>query len=733
MANLPGKSSRIGYWLATVLILAVALRLLYLFQYHESPYWDQLTVDNWYHHHWAQSLADRNVVGDTTYFRAPLYVYGLGLLYALFGTSLWVGRLFGLAIGLASVTMTYLLGRRLFGGTVALIGSLLHSVLPIAIYFESELLLDPLFTLLLQVALWRFLIWLETESPRGLFFTGLALGLASVCRPTALAVAAATIVWVVLKQPYHRQRHRSWWRLRRTIVLVSGIAVCIAPVFLRNIAVAGDPVLVASQGGINLYIGNNESADGLSAVLPEPLGHNWQIRQITHLAEQDLGRKLKPGEVSAYWRQKAVDWILAHPSSFLSLYARKLVYLMANREVPNERSLEVHFAAFPLLGRNPLVFGVILPLALCGIALRWRRQPLVRFVAAAMLVFMLAVALFFVNSRFRLPLMPLYCILAAAGLVQITVLARARPLVASVLTMGMVGAGWFTFNPPVDYPGHWTAQSLTSRGLYLYSNSDYAGALEHFRKSAAIEPEFPDVNLNLGAAYLRLGMADSAAQSFEREADLHPTRHKAYQNLASLRLLSGDTRQALLMADRSLSFAPYDLLSNLVKLRALGFDPHIGTATVVSEVGLAAVRTDDNLEVLNQGAAILVNRGDIAGALDLLYRAEVASPPPIETDDDAFGPGFRHGYKEFERTRAQTFYLIGFSYALLNRLNDAIDYTIRAIIADSLMVEAYLNLRAGYLAQGRLMEADSVLREATKRFPDHELVRAAVSTGHGTK
>ena len=54
-----------------------------------------------------------------------------------------------------------------------------HAALPIAIYFESELLLDPLFTLLLQLAVWRLLIWMESERQIDLFQAGLAFGLAS--------------------------------------------------------------------------------------------------------------------------------------------------------------------------------------------------------------------------------------------------------------------------------------------------------------------------------------------------------------------------------------------------------------------------------------------------------------------------------------------------------------------------------------------------------------------------
>ena len=150
-------------WL--VMAGALIVRILYLYLYQALPDWDQLTVDNYYHHHWAQSIANGNLSGDTTYFRAPLYVYLLGGLYSLAGASLWVGRLFGLVIGLTTVFMTSRLGRRLYTPKVGLWAAAVFALMPTTIYFESELLLDPLFTLLCLLAIYTFLTWLEGRLP----------------------------------------------------------------------------------------------------------------------------------------------------------------------------------------------------------------------------------------------------------------------------------------------------------------------------------------------------------------------------------------------------------------------------------------------------------------------------------------------------------------------------------------------------------------------------------------
>ena len=41
-----------------IVTLSLVLKLLYLFVYQGLPTWDQLTVDNYYHHNWALDIAD---------------------------------------------------------------------------------------------------------------------------------------------------------------------------------------------------------------------------------------------------------------------------------------------------------------------------------------------------------------------------------------------------------------------------------------------------------------------------------------------------------------------------------------------------------------------------------------------------------------------------------------------------------------------------------------------------
>ncbi|MBD3404479.1 tetratricopeptide repeat protein, partial [candidate division GN15 bacterium] len=518
-------------WLAVIpLAVALIVRGIYLYFYQSLPDWEMLTVDNYFHHHWAQVIAGGDLLGDTTYFRAPLYVWCLAGLYALFGDGLWVGRLFGLVIGLSSVGMTYAIGRRLFTPSAGLIAAVIHAVYPIAVYFESELLLDPLYTLLLQLAVFASLGWWQQKGWWRFLLAGGLFGLAAICRPTALVFAIILAVVPIVLFGARRG-------LPRLGLYVLGLVLIIAPVTIRNISIAGDPVLIASQGGINFYIGNNEEADGVSAVLPEPLGHNWRIEDVVYIAERDLGRSLTPGEVSGYWLGAGFEWILENPGEAAVLYARKLYHHISNTEISNNRNLHDGFSPLSLFDYFPLGFGIIFGLAVAGVIARWPLDSRVRWLTILLLAAILAGSLFFFTSRFRLPLLPYFFVFAAVGLQGLIASWRNAKGQVYSSTIVAVAAALVSYLPIVSLPAGTGVQSALVRGSHYYTAGDYQAALAWYQQAQDLDPTFPEVHLNLGAAWLRLGQADSAMHYFREEIATHPERAKAYANLGSVLLL----------------------------------------------------------------------------------------------------------------------------------------------------------------------------------------------------
>jgi len=692
------------------------IRANYLFEYHFLSDWTELTVDNWYHWNWAQTMVDGNLVGDTTYFRAPFYVYCLALVKALFGDSLWAARLFGTLTGLASVWLTFLLGQRLFNRRAGLVAASLHALYPVLIYFESELLLDSLFMLLVQIAVYRFLIWLESEEPRDVFYVGLTCSLAAITRPTILVAVPLfllMIVWICRRSDY----------LRQAILFVVGLALFVGPVFARNLVVAGDPVLISSQAGVNLFIGNNPEADGFTAALPEPMGRNWQLSQIEKIAEDDLGRQLKPGELSTYWRGKAVDWTMSNPGRFAELYATKALFQIDNREVSNNRQMAPFFAKIAVLKYNPLSFGIILPFAILGFILGIRGNKGLLFVLILIALYIVVVSLFFYNSRFRLPLMPFYLVAAAGGVTGLIQGVREKRRAVFVGLAIAIPMAAFSFCSPVKLPQAVSTDHLVSHGLHLFEQQEYRAALEQFQEVVRLDNDLPEANLNMGSCFFRMGLGDSAEVYYRREIARNPKRHKAYQNLASLKLVNGEYGDAQEWIQRAIALSSYDVQSNLTALRAYAADTGTTDEELASVAQTAVIRTDGDLHVLNEAATVCSRRGLYDMAYGFLLQGLSASPPSIETDDQAFGRGFRHDKASTTRERARTYYQLGYLGGIRGDFELAIGYCRRAIDADSTLVEAYVNLVTAYLSSGRQAEADWTMDIADEKFPNHPLVR----------
>lgn len=692
------ERSRRLIWL--IILGALAVRLLYLYHYQSLPDWDQLTVDNYYHHHWAQSIAGGNLAGDTTYFRAPFYIYTLSALYSILGDSIWVGRLFGLLVGLGTVFMTYRLGQRLFTPVVGLWAAALYALMPTSLYFESELLLDPLFTLLGLIAITRYLGWLENRSNSELLISGLLFGLAAITRPTMLVFIPIVYLYTLSAA----DRTRRW---RSIVILTAGLTLVIGPIFARNLIVAGDPVLISSQGGINFYLGNNESADGVSAAMPPPLGHNWRMEDTRYLARQESGRSLTPGEQSNYWLARGVSWITANPVDFAGLYLKKIYLFFSPDEFSNNRSLPSFFQRIWLLKYNELGFGLIFPFALLGLAWSFRRKRQVRFVAWFLFMISFTSALFFITSRFRLPIVPLLTIFAAAGSLEminryrhgVRKLLPVLPL-ATLLALGLNLS-------LVSGTKAESTQDLLSKGLKHINRSEYRAGLVYLRAAREIDRQFPTTNLNLGICHFRLGSADSAHFYFEQEKLFHPNRPKSYINQASLYLVNDQFEAALAEIDTALALRPYDQTAQIIKLRTLGVGGFPIDALYQAAL-TGAKATANDIYILNEALRQFMARQGFEPAAEFVKEIGRPIRPPVETDDTVFDALWPYSVDQYRQQRAQWHFNLGFIYGNLSRFELSINHSRQAVTLDPAHQRAIQNLITGLESVGKFTEADSV-------------------------
>src|SRR5262249_23227649 len=116
-----------------------------------------------------------------------------------------------------------------------------------------------------------------------------------------------------------------------------------------------------------------------------------------------------------------LDFITAHPARWLTLLGRKLLLLVNATEMLDTESQESYAEwSWPLrfLGWFGH-FGVLVPLAVLGMFLSWPDRRRLGILYALTAVYTVSVLLFYVFARYRLPLVALFMLFAAAALCRI--------------------------------------------------------------------------------------------------------------------------------------------------------------------------------------------------------------------------------------------------------------------------------------------------------------------------
>src|SRR5258706_416077 len=249
-----------------VALFGLALRVLHLAgQLRHNPNFGMLAMDPLVHHEWAQAIASGAGMSAEPYFRAPLYSYALGGVYALFGAEPLWGRLFGASLGALTCYLVGRLGAELEDFRAGLIAAALVAAYWPLFYFDNELISVALENALGTAMLLALLVAGRRRSKPLFALGGLLFGLAAIARPTVLALAPALPVfaWLEARPP---DRLRAAFAASALIGI--GAAAAILPVTLRNAIVGGEFVPIATNGGMNFYIGNNPDSSGFTAVVP---------------------------------------------------------------------------------------------------------------------------------------------------------------------------------------------------------------------------------------------------------------------------------------------------------------------------------------------------------------------------------------------------------------------------------------------------------------------------------
>jgi 4-amino-4-deoxy-L-arabinose transferase-like glycosyltransferase len=508
-----------------VLGVALVVRLAYLLSA-QGPAFDAPLIDADYYDSLGERLARGEGFDAGPFWQPPLYPVVLGGLYRLGGHSLWWPRLLQAVLGAFTAMLAQGVARRVSGSrAVGASAGLLVALHGSLVFYDGELLATSLGTFLGTAAL-----WLAVRESRGMgtaLLCGVCIGLG------ALAVAPLLLLVVPLAWALARGRRV------HAALCASVCAAVVSCATLSNHSRSGEWLLISANGGINLWLGNNADVDGAMALRP---GAAWEalvnepVRQGFHT----------PATQDAYFIRKALAWCGSRPLDCVGNLLWKARLLLLARELPRNEDLYVVRSQSPVLwaltarpGGFALPYALLWPLAAAGCVRVWREWRAGEDARAALTVMGAAVVLaapsilFFVTGRYRAPLAPVLCVLAALGLHALLSRASSRAVPAGVALAVLVVSVW-PVSLAVDAVD-FEAELHYAVGGRLARLGDDAGAVEAWRHAVLRRPDYLEAGFNLGLALERLGQPEEAARSYESLLRWYPREPLLHSQLARLR------------------------------------------------------------------------------------------------------------------------------------------------------------------------------------------------------
>lgn len=413
----PVVGSRFPPSLAVILTAGLLLRLVILSM---TPSLEVHIVDEQHYHELATGLVEgRGFASPSgpTSLRPPAYPALVAGIWATTDTrSLQAVRGVQAVLGLATAVLVFVVARRLFGEHAGVIAAAITAFYPPFVMMHSLLLTETLFAFLLAAFIVSALVLLDRPEALPAIATGALLALSALTRSVTwpFLVLLVPVILVAAKADMVR-------RLLAAALVVASVAVVLAPWAIRNTRLQGVPVLIDTMGGMNLRMGNYEHTphDRIWDAVSMRGDQSWIVGLP---AAPPGGGEWSEGQKERWAREKAVAFMREHPGLTLWRAAIKgadfwgidrdfLAGVERGFFSPPRWALAI--AAPAML----VAYPVVICLAVLGIFLvrPFDRAGAVLIVLLVLFVMALHMVVFG-HPRYRLPLMPLLSVFAAAAI-----------------------------------------------------------------------------------------------------------------------------------------------------------------------------------------------------------------------------------------------------------------------------------------------------------------------------
>ena len=584
--NSPPNKYRRFYISLAIFLLALIIRLVYLYESSACPSFKIPIVDAGTYYKMARILVEEGRMDANFFYQPFFYQCFLSVLYYIFDGSMVAIKIVQALLGGLTCVLTYHLGTKIFNRTTGIVAGVIIACYGPLFFLELELLATGWAAFWSVTLILLFLKTAEKNTGGNWLILGLAGGLSFITRPMFIPPFSVGFFWLGLK--YHA---RLAALARGTLQTLAGILLITLPVCFLAQRIMGRFTFLPSSGGINLYIGNNPDMRQTLTTRP---GDDWEWMRDLPLRH---GVGNNEWDKDRFFKQLVFDYIKSQPPAFIKGLAYKTIEFINSREIP--RNVDVYlFAKWSRLLALSVwkshgfgfPFGLVLPLAVLGLIYHARRIPAV--IILFLWFYGLAIILVFVSGRYRMEVIPLVALLAAAGLNHVLQMIRKRRrrtllimsglAAAVVLISTLPGPFWeeqvnfeAEFNLTIadelryqdkinDALPYYTAalqmepdnpEIYNKLGMILDKQMQLRAAIEQYLKALQLKPDYYKAHSNLAVALIKLNQLDGALEHLQAARKLNPFSAQVHFNLAVLFAAQQKYDQALQMAQKALELA----------------------------------------------------------------------------------------------------------------------------------------------------------------------------------
>jgi hypothetical protein len=385
-----------------VLVIALGLRLAWAILIPVIPVSDSVAYDAL-----ANTLATHGVYGWNPNEPTAFWPVGTSALYAalytLFGHNFIPVVGLNIVLGTAIVGQTMWLTRLFCDNKTAIFAGSILAIWPSQIAYVTIIASELPFTFFVLLGFCAWYSPVLSRLAQGAA-TGLAFAAASYVRPIALLLPV--VLWFTALPDLRKMREK----LLVMMLAMMVIAASIAPWTIRNTRLYNHFMLLSSNGGVTLWMGNNPDSEGIYTSPPA---------SMKNLNEYEREKQLS----AIAWR-----YIIDHPFSFVVRTTKKAILLHLNETIAvhwNVDGIKQRLgdgAVLPLKLMMQVYWSLVLLLALVGLVVLLRRNGLIPTllhpIVATWIYFTAVYSVLLVQDRYHFSSDPFIAMLAAIAMVH---------------------------------------------------------------------------------------------------------------------------------------------------------------------------------------------------------------------------------------------------------------------------------------------------------------------------